>query len=254
MYFITALLAVIVAVPALWLTGLLPDRSGGGRHPVLGTAVVAVIAFGVGLLVGIGAATTHTAAPVPDMAGTPKSGMPPLPGQGGFLGTLTTPSIKSTGAAGSSQAASSGGDIGEMAKRLAKKMESDPGNGEGWQLLARAYLEVRQHDKAAEAFAKAAALLPADAALFVDWADAYVIAHDRKWDDRARDIVKQALAADKNNLKALSLAGTEAFDRGDYKAAILHWQRMKDVAPAGSMSFKLAESNLGEARALLGKK
>ena len=147
-----------------------------------------------------------------------------------------------------------GGDLNTAAKHLADKMAKDPSNGEGWLLLARTYGELRQHKEAASAYAKAAALLPPDAALLADWADAYVMAHDRKWNDEARDIVKRALAVDPKHLKALSLAGGEAFERADYKAAIDYWKRMKAVAPADSMDLKLADSNIAEATARMGGK
>jgi cytochrome c-type biogenesis protein CcmH len=151
--------------------------------------------------------------------------------------------------------ANSGGDLNMAVKRLADKMVKDPNNGEGWLLLARTYGELRQHKEAANAYAKAAALLPPDAALLADWADAYVMTQGRKWNDEAREIVKRALAANPKHLKALALAGGEAFDRADYKAAIDYWKRIKAVAPADSMDVKLADSNIAEATARMsGKK
>jgi cytochrome c-type biogenesis protein CcmH len=151
--------------------------------------------------------------------------------------------------------ANSGGDLNMVVKRLADKMVKDPNNGEGWLLLARTYGELRQHKEAANAYAKAAALLPPDAALLADWADAYVMTQDRKWNDQARDIVKRALAANPKHLKSLALAGGEAFDRADYKTAIDYWKRIKAVAPADSMDAKLADSNIAEATARMsGKK
>lgn len=172
----------------------------------------------------------------------------PLPG------TVAEPPLLSSPAPDKKGQANSGGDLKTMVKRLADKMEKDPDNGEGWLLLARTYGELRQHADAAKAYAKAAALLPPDASLFADWADAYVVAHDRKWDDAARDMVKRALAADSKHLKALALAGSEAFERGDNKAAIGYWKRMKAAAPPDSMDARLADANIEEATAAAGGK
>lgn len=144
----------------------------------------------------------------------------------------------------------SGGDLKVMAGRLAEKLAKDPGNGEGWALLAQTYLELRQHKEAAAAYAKADAVKPLDARTLADWADAQVVANQRRWDDQARKLVARALAADPKNLKALALAGSEAFERTDYQQAITHWKRMKAVAPAGSMDAKLADANIEEATAL----
>ncbi len=147
--------------------------------------------------------------------------------------------------------ANSGGDLNLVVKRLADKMVKDPNNGEGWLLLARTYGELRQPREASNAYAKAAALLPPDAGSLAEWADARVQANDRKWDDESREIVKRALSADPKHLKALALAGSEAFDRADYKQAVNYWKRMQAAAPAGSMDAKLAEMNIQEASAKL---
>ena len=149
------------------------------------------------------------------------------------------------------QQAGSGGDLKVMAQRLADKLAKDPGNGEGWALLARTYLELRQHRQAADAFAKADALQKLDATALADWADAHVVAGDRKWDAQARELVKRALAADPKQLKALALAGSEAFERKDYKEAIAQWKKMRAAAPADSMDAKLADTNIEEATAIM---
>lgn len=148
----------------------------------------------------------------------------------------------------------SGGDLNAAVKKLADKLAKDPGNGDGWLLLAKTYGELRRFSEAADAYAKAAALLPPDAAMLADWADTYVMSRDRKWDAEARQIVKRALAIDPRHVKTLALAGSEAFDRADYKTAIDYWQRMKAAAPADSMDSKLADTNIAEARAQMSGK
>ncbi len=155
----------------------------------------------------------------------------------------------------SASQANSGGDLNTMAQRLADKLAKDPRNGDGWLLLARTYTELHQPQQAAAAYARAAGLLPPDASMLADWADAHVMANNRKWDGEARKIVQRALEADPRHVKSLALAGSEAFERGSYKEAIGYWKRMQAVAPAGSMDAKLAEANMQEAEALLaGKK
>lgn len=175
--------------------------------------------------------------------------------------SMSPPSFPLTGKSKTGEAkmpeaaqANSGGDLHVMAKRLADKMAKDPKNGDGWLLLARTYGELRQPKEAADAYAKAAALLPPDATLLADWADAHVMANDRKWDEEARKIVQRALAADPKQVKALALAGSEAYERGDYKAAIGYWKRMGATAAPGSMDAKLAEANIQEAEARMSGK
>ncbi len=148
-------------------------------------------------------------------------------------------------------AKNSGGDLSDAAKRLAAKLMKNPSNGDGWLLLARSYSQLRQPKEAADAYAKAAKLLPPDAAVFADWADSLVTSRETKWDKESADIVSRALATDPKNVKALALAGSEAFSRKDYSAAITFWTRMKAEAKPDSMDAKLASANISEAQNLL---
>ncbi len=147
--------------------------------------------------------------------------------------------------------ANKGGDLNTAVKRLEEKMAKDPQNGEGWLLLAKTYGELRRFADADRTYEKAAAILPPNAGMLADWADAHVMANNREWDEAGRQIVKRALSADPKHLKSLALAGSEAFDRKDYKGAIAFWKRMKAAAPADSMDSKLADSNIAEANSIL---
>jgi len=172
---------------------------------------------------------------------------------GGSGAPQQMPTPPSAAAVGKAEKAGSGGDLKVMAARLTEKLVKNPTNAEGWVLLGQTYVELRQHKEADHAFSKAAALGPLDPKVLADWADAHVVANDRKWDSVARDAVKRALVADPGNSKALALAGSEAFDRADYKQAIAHWQRMRSVVLADSMDAKLADANIEEAKSLLAR-
>jgi cytochrome c-type biogenesis protein CcmH len=66
------------------------------------------------------------------------------------------------------------------------------------------------------------------------------------------ELVAKALALDPNQWKALAMAGTEAFERKDYKAAITHWERLKATAGAESQLGKQIQGSIDEARQLAG--
>lgn len=276
MYYLIAALVALMVVAVLMYTGILPSLGKSDDHSTVEELRQLIAARNSGTLTAeefdhrqaellAGASTTsgrhispkYVAVVIGGLAGIIAIAIfagvdqqrPPEPAKASLNPTLSLlkKSLEST----TDSNTNSGGDLGTMANRLAKKMEADPSNGEGWLLLARTYLELRQHANAADAFAKAAPLLLPDAKTLADWADAYVVAHDRKWDDTSRGIVKQALAADPKHLKSLALAGSEAFERGDYKTAISHWKKMKAVAPPDSMDSRLADANIEEASNLL---
>jgi len=144
------------------------------------------------------------------------------------------------------------GDLSVMVDKLAAKMASNPGDGEGWALLARAYVELRRHKDALPAFEKASALLPNDPQLLADYADSLAMASER-FDPKSVELVDRALKADPNNHKALLLAGTVAYDKGDYQSAIRHWEKVQGLLPSDSDLVRELAANIAEAKSLLGK-
>jgi cytochrome c-type biogenesis protein CcmH len=101
------------------------------------------------------------------------------------------------------------GDLESMSSRLASRLAREPGDGDGWALLGRAYVEMGRYPEAEEAFAKAANLSPRDASVLADWAEAHFLAHGRNWDPKTGALAKRALAVDPGNAKALALVRGE---------------------------------------------
>ena len=97
----------------------------------------------------------------------------------------------------------------------------------------------------------AAFRVPANASLLADFADAHVMSNGRQWDAQAKAAIGKALAADPKHLKALALAGSEAFDRKDFKAAVAFWERIIAAAAADSIEARAAQANIVEAKALI---
>ena len=62
-------------------------------------------------------------------------------------------------------------------------------------------------------------------------------------------LVERALQIDPKNLKALALAGTAAFDRGDFAVAAERWGRMLPLVPADSEDARVIRENVEQARA-----
>ena len=142
------------------------------------------------------------------------------------------------------------GQVEEMVARLAQNLEKNPGNPEGWTLLGRTYGALGRFGDSARAYARASALLPRDAQLLADHADALAMAQGRKVGGESLRLIQEALKLDPHNLKALALAGSDAFERRDFKAATDYWQRAARAAPPGSELAQAIEANIAEARTL----
>lgn len=146
----------------------------------------------------------------------------------------------------------SGAQVEEMVQQLADRLKKEPDNIEGWAILARTYYTMRRFPEAAAAYEKLSALVPNEPDLLADQADALAMSQGRNLSGRPMELVQQALKVDPNHWKALAMAGTDAFERKDYKAAVVYWERLRDTQPADSPVAKSIANSIAEARQLGG--
>lgn len=139
-----------------------------------------------------------------------------------------------------------------LVSRLAARMKDNPEDGEGWTMLARSYAVLGRFGEASEAYAKAAARMPRDAQLLADYADALAMAQGRTLQGEPEKMILRALTIDPDNVKALLLAGTAAFNRSDHPAAIRHWERALKVLPEESDMVPRVQASIAQARSLAG--
>ncbi len=143
--------------------------------------------------------------------------------------------------------------IAAMIERLAARLKQSPDNPEGWAMLARSYAAIGRFGEASSAFVEALKRTPDDAQLLADYADALGMAQGRNLRGEPEKLIARALKADPDNVKALALAGTVAFEKKDYSGAVRRWERLLQVAPPGSQLAQSVRSSIEEAQALGGK-
>lgn len=140
--------------------------------------------------------------------------------------------------------------IDAMVGQLAARLKAAPADAEGWAMLGRSYTTLGRHDEALQALREAQKQRPDDAAILADLADALAMQQGRSLEGEPTRLVQQALARDPDQLKALVLAGTAAFDRGDHASAERHWQRAVAAGPADSRLVQMARDGVDELRTL----
>ncbi|MFZ2987168.1 tetratricopeptide repeat protein, partial [Ideonella sp.] len=89
-------------------------------------------------------------------------------------------------------------------------------------------------------------LRPSDAQAMADLADALAMSQQRSFAGEPTRLIAAALKADPDNLKALALAGTLAFESGDKAGAERHWRRLVQLGPADSGLTRQARDGLAE--------
>ena len=140
--------------------------------------------------------------------------------------------------------------IEAMVVSLAERLKAQPGDAEGWMMLGRSYTALGRHRDAVSALRRANELAPGNASLLADFADVLGMAQGRRLAGEPARLVQQALDADPRHGKALSLAGSVAFEARDYVAARGYWERLIVVVPPGSDIARSVQANIAEARQL----
>ena len=133
---------------------------------------------------------------------------------------------------------------------LAKRLEQNPGDVQGWTMLARSYTMLRKFNEASGAYARATALKTDDPDLWADYALAMTMANGQQVQGKPMELVDKALKLDPDNPKALQLAGGAAFQAKKYKEAVDHWQRVLKTLPPGSDLAQALTKKIEEAKSL----
>ena len=133
---------------------------------------------------------------------------------------------------------------------LAKRLQENPSDVQGWTMLARSYNSMERFGEAAGAYAKATELSPKDADLWAEYAFVAAMAGGRSLEGRPTELIEKALQVDPENAKALQLAGSAAFQAKEYKKAVGYWERVLKQVPANSEVAAQISARINEARTL----
>ena len=131
-------------------------------------------------------------------------------------------------------------DFQEMTAKLAARMQQNPGDAEGWKMLGRAYRAMERFAEANEAYKKAVEMSPQDADLLADYAESLALASGRSLAGEPTRLLDRARKIDPNSTKALTLSGSAAFERKDYRSAIGFWETViKQPGVSGELAQAL---------------
>ena len=122
----------------------------------------------------------------------------------------------------------------ELVATLRERLKRSPDQVQGWQLLGRSEMALGRIPEAQAAFERALALAPSDAQTRVDLADAIAQGQGSVLTGRPIQLIREALASDPKQPKALALAGAYEVSQGNPSGAIAHWRALLAVLPADS--------------------
>jgi cytochrome c-type biogenesis protein CcmH len=135
-----------------------------------------------------------------------------------------------------------------LVTQLSERLEREPGDIQGWTMLVRSYSMMQDFPGAVAAWRKLGPKVPDNADILADWADLLAGAQGRNFDGDPDRLIKRALELQPTHFKALALAGTASFQRGNYAQASAYWERILGQVQPGEDVYRSVLASINEAR------
>ena len=119
-----------------------------------------------------------------------------------------------------------------MVAQLARKLERNPDDINGWLMLGRSYIVLEQYPLALRSFQRADRLAGGkNAEALVGEAESLTMNDEKELDGRAGRLIEQALALDPNSGKALFFGAAAAVRRGELALGKERFQKLLSLNP-----------------------
>lgn len=119
-----------------------------------------------------------------------------------------------------------------MVAQLARKLERNPDDMNGWLMLGRSYIVLEQYPLALRSFQRADRLAGGkNADALVGEAESLTMNDEKELDGRAGRLIEQALALDPNSGKALFFGAAAAVRRGELALGKERFQKLLSLNP-----------------------
>jgi cytochrome c-type biogenesis protein CcmH len=150
--------------------------------------------------------------------------------------SIGSPDINSgTGDAGA-------GEMSEVVGSLARRLENDPNDVEGWRMLGRSYMTLGNYGQAVKALERVVQLESGqNAQSLVDLGEAMLAESGQNMSPRIVALFENALTLEPGNPAALFWGGIGAINRGDRELAADRWERLLGTNPPAEIREVLAQ-------------
>lgn len=141
------------------------------------------------------------------------------------------------------QSSVAGTSLEEMVDGLANRLKSSPDDLQGWEMLARSYVELGRMQEAAQAYERVIRLDGgSNSYTLADFGEVLWVMDREQIAGRAGALFDSALAIDPNNTKALFYGGMASARKGDPATAVSRWENFlaltsSENVPANVLEF-----------------
>jgi cytochrome c-type biogenesis protein CcmH len=136
-----------------------------------------------------------------------------------------------------------------MVVQATAQTKQDAKNASAWAMLAHSLEMMGKFSEAAKAYAQLVPLLPKDAQVLADYADVLAVANGRTLQGQPFALLKQALALDAKNVKALVLTGSAYIEQQDAAQAIAYFERARAASTDATVQAQI-DASIAQAKSL----
>ena len=117
----------------------------------------------------------------------------------------------------------------EAVAGLELRLAQQPDNAEGWFMLARSYMSMKQYLKAKDAYAKTIELVGEEPDLLLRYVDALAMTEGGRLTGTAKPVLDKVAKMLPDNPMVLWLSGTAESQQGNYKKALNSWYKLRPL-------------------------
>ncbi|QJY63354.1 cytochrome c-type biogenesis protein CcmH [Salmonella enterica] len=140
-------------------------------------------------------------------------------------------------------------EMARLALGLRTRLQSDPGNAEGWVMLGRTGMALGDAGTATGAYARAYRLDPENRGAALGYAEALTRSSDPEDNRRGGELLRGLVSRDHTDIRVLSLYAFNAFEQGRFGEAVAAWEMMLKLLPAGDARRAVIERSIRQALA-----
>ncbi|MCP3670634.1 MAG: c-type cytochrome biogenesis protein CcmI [Gammaproteobacteria bacterium] len=132
----------------------------------------------------------------------------------------------------SKQAAQQGKEmpsVEEMLVSIKQRLKEKPDDTEGWFLLGRTYMVLKQHANAAKAYEKLLKLSGEETSVMLALADAVTMVQGGSMQGRPAELISKSLKLAPESQTALWMSGLMESQKGNFAQAITHWKKLESM-------------------------
>ncbi|ABX23626.1 hypothetical protein SARI_03832 [Salmonella enterica subsp. arizonae serovar 62:z4,z23:-] len=135
-------------------------------------------------------------------------------------------------------------EMARLALGLRTRLQSDPGNAEGWIMLGRIGMVLGNAGTATGAYANAYRLDPKNSDAALGYAEALTRSSDPEDNRRGGELLRRLVRSDHTDIRVLSLYAFNAFEQQRFGEAVAAWEMMLKLLPAGDARRAVIERSI----------